>query len=81
MPTKTKITYRKLPTGNYVGRYGRYYISIYKRERIGREGWNIAMITLNKEYVSSEGFFGTSLSTIKKAKDWVKSKLTQSVLQ
>lgn len=61
-----------------MGRCGKYYIFIRARKHYVREGfekymqWWTAHIWLNKGHVASEGIFGSSLRTIKKAKNWVK---------
>jgi len=76
-----KVNYRKLKNGNYLGRYGKYYIYLKVKKHYVREGfktfrsWWTAIITLNKEVVQSEGVLGSSLGTLKKAKKWVKGKL------
>lgn len=76
-----KITYRTLSTGNYLGRFGRYYIFIRKRKHYVLEGfekfrqWYTAYIGINGEWLYAEGIFGSSLSNIKKAKNWVREKL------
>lgn len=73
-----KITYWRLKNGNYRGRFGKYFIFIRARNHYNHQGfdkfykWWTAIISLNGEALFGEGIFGSSLSTIKKAKDWVK---------
>lgn len=60
-------TFRKVSTGNYIGRDGKYYIFIVKRESyflsyiVGEKGW---VMWVNK-----------SITTIEKVKDWVAQKI------
>lgn len=63
--------FRKLPTGNYVGRNGKYYAFIFKRPH----GKWCAMVSLNGQSVASEGYFSTSLHTIGKAMSWVDGRI------
>ena len=62
------MNYRKLTTGNYLGRQGKFYAFIFRRPH----GKWCAAITCNKEPVGIEGYHGTYLSTLSKAKNWVK---------
>ena len=60
--------FKKSKQGNYFGYCNGYYIFIYKRPhgrwccRIGRKG----------KWFWQEGYFGTSLDTVSKAKQWAK---------
>lgn len=67
-----KITYRKLTTGNYLGRAGKYYIFIYRRPH----GKWCCRIGDGKEWLWQEGYHGTFLTTIKKVKEWARDKIT-----
>lgn len=73
------VKYRKLSTGNYLGRSGKYYIFIYKREHGKWDGfdryvkWYTARIGIGGEWVAWEGTFGSYLKTLGKAKWWVKN--------
>jgi hypothetical protein len=69
---KGKVTYRKLSTGNYTGRYGKYYVFLQRRKY---GNWWSATITYNKEWFASESYLGSSLKTLQKAKQWVIKKL------
>lgn len=69
---RTNITYRKLSTGNYLGRCGKYYLFIRRRPH-GK--WN-AIIGIGGEWLIGEGYHTTSLPTIPKAKAWIKTKLS-----
>lgn len=79
-----RITYRKLPTGNYIGRAGKFYFFIYKREHGKWDGfdkyvkWYTARIGVNGEWIAGEGIFGSYLKTIKKAKWWVRQWLLKN---
>lgn len=77
------ITYRRLKNGNYVGRKGKYHIGLRRRKHYVIEGfetfrsWWTAYITLNGKGVAAEGFFGSSLNTLVKAKKWVRDKFKE----
>jgi len=57
---------RKTSAGNYLGYFLGHYFFIYKRPhgcyccRIGKKG----------KWLKSEGYHGTYLNTLKKAKNW-----------
>lgn len=63
--------FKKTTQSNYIGYYRGFYIFIYKRPhgkwccRVGRKG----------NWLWSEGYFGTSLSTLKIAKKWAIDKI------
>lgn len=75
------MTYRRLPTGNYIAYSGPYYVFLRRRKHYKREGflvfgsWWTAYIGKGGEWLESEGVFGSSLNTLVKAKKWVKHKL------
>lgn len=62
---------RKTTLGNYFGYYKGHYVFIYRRPhgkwccRIGKGG----------EWLYSEGYHGTSLPTLIKARNWAKNKI------
>lgn len=68
-----KTNFRKLVSGNWMGRRGKYYAFIFKRPH----GKWCAAITFNKQDVAMEGYHGTSLHTISKAMSWVEAKINQ----
>jgi hypothetical protein len=67
MNTNINKAFKKTNTGNYFGYYLGFYIYTYKRPhgkwccRIGRKG----------DWMYSEGYHGTYLSSLKKVKEWV----------
>lgn len=71
------VNYRKLSTGNYLGRSGNYYVFIFRRPH---GGWCVSL-SLGKATINThwaEGYFAKSLPTISKAKQWVKEKIPVS---
>lgn len=74
-----KITYRKLKTGNYVGRCGKKYIFIFKRPHGKWCAWVSYKDKDGETCGQMQGFFGTSLPTIKKAKEWARNTLLDTV--
>lgn len=62
---------KKTKAGNRFGYYNGYYIFVYKRPhgcyccRIGKKG----------EWLFGEGYFGTSLPTLRSVLIWIKSKI------
>jgi hypothetical protein len=65
--------FRKLSTGNWMGRNGKYYAFIFKRPH----GKWCAFVTKDKQPVAAEGYFTTSLHTIGKAMSFVESKINR----
>ncbi len=67
------MRFRKTTAGNYIGYFPGHYVFIYKRPH----GSYCAVIRrIGSEYILyREGYFGTCLSTLSKAKDWVTQKL------
>lgn len=70
-----KVKYRKLSTGNYVGRYKSFFIFIRKRPH-GK--WNAIGTNIKDKIYFMEGYHGTSLKTITNAKRWVEEKLNSA---
>ncbi len=66
-----KTNFRKLSTGNWQGRQGKYYVFIFKRPH----GKWCAHITLEGRSIASEGYFSTYLHTIAKAMGWADSRI------
>jgi hypothetical protein len=71
-----RIKWKRLSSGNWMAYSEGYIAFLRRRVHYKREGfdkfwvhWTV-FITKNKEYAASEGVFGTSLSTIIKAKKW-----------
>jgi hypothetical protein len=67
------MTLRKLPTGNYSGYHLAHYFFIFKRPH----GKWCCRIGKNGEWLYREGYHGTYLNTIKKAKGWAKDKIVR----
>lgn len=63
--------FRKLPTGNYQGRNGKYYAFIKKMPH----GKWAADISLGGDVIAAEGYHTTSLHTVSKAMAWVEIRI------
>lgn len=78
------MKWRKLSTGNYFGRSGKYYAFVYKREHGKWDGfdkyqfWYTARIGSGGKWLWGEGTFTSYLNTIKKAKSWCENKIQTS---
>lgn len=74
---RTRVNYRKTGRGRYFGRHGKFYVFIYVREHGKWDGfdryvkWYTARIGKDGEWLMGEGAHGSSLPTLKKAKQWV----------
>lgn len=67
------MTYRKLKNGDLYGQKGRYRAWIFKRPH----GAYCAILNYKGECVAREGYHGTSLPTMKKAKQFIKIKMSK----
>jgi len=67
------MTYRKLKSGTLYGQKGRYRAWIYKRPH----GGYCAHLNYGGECIAREGYHGTSLPTIGKAKNYIKIKISK----
>ena len=65
------MLFKKTKAGNYFGYYKGHYVSTYRRPH----GKWCCMIGRKGLWLYSEGYFGTSLSNLKKVKDWIKEKI------
>lgn len=68
-----KTNFRKLSTGNYRGRNGKYYAFIFKRPH---GGWAV-QLKKEKLWFKGEGYHTGSLPTVSKAKAWVEARINK----
>jgi len=69
--------FKKTTQGNYLGYYSGYYMFIFRRPH----GKYCCIIGKRGEWLWSEGYHGTYLDTLTKAKQWAKFKVVPSCTQ
>lgn len=67
------MTLRKLPTSNYYDYHLGHYLFIFRRPH----GKWCCRIGMDGQWLYQEGYYGTYLNKLKKAKAWAKDKIAR----